>query len=166
MSINENEKNADDIFSPDTSAKVDVLPYEVDIDGVKFGKGVKLQTLVNAATRWKQQAALQAPRSDASAVELVKWLDPVDAPYGTELLVKTHGGAVFLAKYECNASVNSDENACDQWQAVNVHPECWTNGCCWESNADEMASDPVVGWINLSALHPTKAEQWLKKVGA
>ena len=33
-----------------------VLPYEVDVGGVKFGKGVKLQTLVNAAARWKKDA--------------------------------------------------------------------------------------------------------------
>jgi hypothetical protein len=44
--------------APETSAVEEAtLPYEVNVGGIKFGKGVKLQTLVNAAARWKQQAA-------------------------------------------------------------------------------------------------------------
>lgn len=68
-------------------------------------------------------------------------------PYNTPVMVKTYGGHSFIARYQKNASMTSDETPCDQWQAdSDVYPECWTDGCCWESNADEIASDHVIAW--------------------
>lgn len=58
------------------------------------------------------------------------------APYDTPVDVKV-GGMTFGAILRRGASVNSDGEDCDQWQATveGEHPPCWTDGACWESNS-------------------------------
>jgi len=52
---------------------------------------------------------------------------------------------------------NMDRAKCDQWQAAveGEHPPCWSDGACWESNADEIGSLQPNAWRPL----PTPPEQ-------
>ena len=75
-----------------------------------------------------------------------EWLPISDAPYNQEVFVKTEGNACFRATLHPDASMNEDEESCDQWVATGIHPDCWTDGACWESNAEEVPSDQPIGW--------------------
>lgn len=68
---------------------------------------------------------------------------------GTKIFIKTHGGYGFEASYELLGAVDDEENVVGQWVAANeeVCPPCWSEGACWSSNEDEVASDPPRFWL-------------------
>lgn len=69
------------------------------------------------------------------------------APYGISVQVKCEGFRPFLATLVRDGSVNEREQSCDQWQAdTDTFPPCWTDGACWESNADGFMSKQPQMW--------------------
>jgi hypothetical protein len=69
-------------------------------------------------------------------------------PYRVPVEIETWDGRRFMAALQPDASMREDETPCDQWQACEgeVYPECWSDGACWESNADHQMSDPPKRW--------------------
>jgi hypothetical protein len=68
------------------------------------------------------------------------------APYDTPLLVRA-GGMEFPAELIAHNAMNDREEMVDQWCATTeVYPACWSDGCCWESNADEAMSAQPEAW--------------------
>jgi hypothetical protein len=72
---------------------------------------------------------------------------PLDTvPYGREVEVKL-GSRAIRAQRVRNASMTEDEVPCDQWQATTDRfPKCWSDGCCWATNADGVMSEQPEGW--------------------
>lgn len=76
--------------------------------------------------------------------------------------VKTADGAKFTASlregFGAKFTASMREGFIDSagmnyicWVAdTDEHPECWHDGTCWESNADEQASDPVIAYRRLN----------------
>lgn len=83
-----------------------------------------------------------------------RWNDVDPAPYNTAVEVRTFGNKVFRARLVPDGSMTMDEKYVDQWQAEEAekHPRDWCDGCCWDSNSDGVASDPVVAWRPIAAL--------------
>lgn len=68
------------------------------------------------------------------------------APYWKHVEVKV-GRRWFLAMKVANGSLDENERPCDQWQALtDNHPACWSDGACWESNADGNMSAQPEAW--------------------
>jgi hypothetical protein len=75
-----------------------------------------------------------------------KWLDIATAPYDMEVEVRI-GKRAIRAILRKDASLTSDEESCDQWAATtDKYPRCWSDGACWESNADEAPSAQPAAW--------------------
>lgn len=77
------------------------------------------------------------------------WHDMKSAPLdGSDIEIKTTGGFELLARWERQGFINEAGDDCGSWVAVveDEHPPSWTDGACWESNADERPSDPPVKW--------------------
>ena len=72
---------------------------------------------------------------------------PIEAaPYNRAVEVKI-GRRAFPAILLPDASMSSEEQSCDQWQATtDSYPPCWSDGSCWESNADEQMSLQPEAW--------------------
>jgi len=70
---------------------------------------------------------------------------PID---GQTITIKTATGAIVRA-FWAGGLMNGSEEDCGGWHALHEgeHPECWTDGICWESNENEQRSDPPVTWI-------------------
>lgn len=77
----------------------------------------------------------------------LSWQPIETAPYSKAVEVRV-GGMTFLARLWPDHSVDQNEQSCDQWVADNEgeHPPCWSEGACWESNADEMPSLQPTAW--------------------
>lgn len=77
------------------------------------------------------------------------WMPIETAPYETPVLVKV-AHMTFEAMLKPDAAEN-EEGSCDQWVACHEgeHPPCWTDGACWQSNADEIESLQPVAWMPL-----------------
>lgn len=75
------------------------------------------------------------------------WRPIETAPHNQEVEVRA-GQMTFRAMLVPDASMNSLEESCDQWQATRdgEHPPCWSGGACWESNEDEMMSLQPTAW--------------------
>ena len=86
------------------------------------------------------------------------WQDIANAPVNTPVRVKA-GNMTFIARIVLGASMTSDEQECDQWQAEHEgeHPPCWSGGACWESNEDEAMSLQPTHWQPIAALHQPDA---------
>lgn len=76
------------------------------------------------------------------------WLPIETAPYGLAVEVRVGEGMTFIAVLEPDASMTSDEQPCDQWQAVHEgeHPPCWSGGACWASNENDDTSLQPIAW--------------------
>jgi hypothetical protein len=76
-----------------------------------------------------------------------KWLPIETAPINADVRVRA-GEMTFLARLVPGASLNEAMEPCDQWQAVveHDHPPCWSDGACWESNANESPSAQPIEW--------------------
>lgn len=74
--------------------------------------------------------------------------DMKSAPYSTPVVVQLEDGTELLATLEPDASMTEGEQPCDQWWEVEegTAPDCWTDGACWSSNADEVMSLQPVKW--------------------
>ena len=74
---------------------------------------------------------------------------PIDtAPRdGTVIRVRTKGERVLLASWQ-SGLVDELENECGGWFAEDeaTQPSCWTDGVCWEQNADDEKSDQPIKW--------------------
>lgn len=90
-----------------------------------------------------------------------QWQPIETAPYNTAVKIKVGQGMEFIARLIPDASMTTDEQSCDQWQAEHEgeHPDCWHGGCCWESNADLVTSMQPEGWMPLSALLASLPEE-------
>lgn len=74
------------------------------------------------------------------------WQPIADAPYNQAVEIKI-GRRKFPAILLHNASMSSEEESCDQWQATtDDHPKCWSDGACWESNEDGNTSLQPEAW--------------------
>lgn len=77
---------------------------------------------------------------------------PIDtAPYNVDLTIRA-GSMTFKAMLCPDVSMNEHGEHCDQWQATieGQHPPCWSDGCCWESNEDEIMSLQPDAWMSTS----------------
>jgi hypothetical protein len=103
-----------------------------------------------AVRNWFHRAALSTIESDV--VRENAWRSIETAPLNTPVRVKVGLGMTFVARLVPEASVTSEEVPCDQWQAEHEgeYPECWHDGACWESNADERRSLQPSGWMALT----------------
>ena len=71
------------------------------------------------------------------------------APYSTPVMVRA-GGMEFPAELVARNAMNDQEEWVDQWCATTeAYPECWTEGCCWESNHDEVMSAQPEAWRHI-----------------
>lgn len=79
------------------------------------------------------------------------WQPIETAPYGVPVRVKLERGTTIVAVLRNNAATTEDGDDCDQWQAhfEGEHPECWTDGACWQSNADNVMSLQPRAWTAL-----------------
>lgn len=78
--------------------------------------------------------------------ETKRWRDIETAPYSQEVEVKV-GRMRFNAILCPDASLTAEERPCDQWKATtDRYPKCWSDGACWESNANEQMSDQPTHW--------------------
>ena len=102
------------------------------------------------------------------------WQDIANAPVNTPVRVKA-GNMTFIARIVLGASMTSDEQECNQWQAEHEgeHPPCWSGGACWESNEDEAMSLQPTYWQPIAALRQPDAapvddpdREWADKVEA
>lgn len=74
------------------------------------------------------------------------WQAIKEAPYNQPVEVKI-GRRSFPAVLRPDASMTDEEKSCDQWQATTgAYPVCWSDGACWESNADEQMSLQPEAW--------------------
>jgi hypothetical protein len=80
--------------------------------------------------------------------ETMTWRPIETAPYEQEVRVKV-GEMSFCAILVRDAGMNEDESLCDQWHATREgeHPPCWSEGACYASNADGVASMQPTGWM-------------------
>lgn len=78
-----------------------------------------------------------------------QWRPISEAKYNVPYIIETESGHVLKAALMPNHSINENEKDCDQWVADTIHPECWTDGCCWENNAEEEASDQPMRFMPL-----------------
>lgn len=106
----------------------------------------------NGARHWtnvrNENARLRAEIERLSTAQQEAGWQPIEtAPYSTPVEVRA-GDMIFLAQLEPDASMTSDEQSCDQWQAVNEgeHPPCWSGGACWELNENECESLQPYAW--------------------
>jgi hypothetical protein len=75
-----------------------------------------------------------------------RWSDIRTAPYQREVEVRI-GSRAYKAILRKDASLDEDERPCDQWQATtDCYPRCWSDGACWDSNADEIRSAQPEAW--------------------
>jgi hypothetical protein len=73
------------------------------------------------------------------------------APYNEPVEVEA-GRMRFPAILLPDAAMTTEEKSCDQWHATtDVYPLCWTDGACWETNADEQASIQPTRWRPIEA---------------
>jgi hypothetical protein len=88
------------------------------------------------------RAALDASGNDE------RWQPIETAPMDTPVRVQLGDGMTIVARLMPDAALNDEEQPCNQWQAEyeGEHPECWHDGCCWESNMDGQASLQPRGW--------------------
>jgi hypothetical protein len=101
-----------------------------------------------------------APEPGVEAGEVAGgWLSAMTPPYAQEVEVRV-GAMRFRAKLMQGASLDENGRSCDQWQAAREgeHPPCWTDGACWESNADLSPSLQVDAWRFVRPAHPTTGE--------
>lgn len=77
---------------------------------------------------------------------MTRWQPIETAPYDTPVAVKA-GRMHFGAILRPGASMTENGVPCDQWRATGDRfPKNWSEGACWESNADEMMSDQPTAW--------------------
>lgn len=104
-------------------------------------------TDVHTSSAWKGfHAAWHRKRESLS-----QWQHINKAPRdGTVILVRTVGG-YYLEAYWGDGLMNKAEQYCNGWFAAkeDIHPDCWTDGVCWEINADEEPSDQPDIWMPL-----------------
>ncbi|CAM5194471.1 hypothetical protein BTHI11S_00354 [Bosea thiooxidans] len=77
------------------------------------------------------------------------WAQIRSAPKdGRDIEVLTSGGFEMKARWESRGFINEAGEDCGAWVASEEgkHPPCWSEGACWESNEDEMPSDPPIMW--------------------
>lgn len=92
-----------------------------------------------------------APPARTAAPSPTGWRSMEDAPEDTWVIAKTRWGRILKAQFTW--SCEGEEGPCGAWSVDDgdPHPECWTDGVCWSSNADGEPSDPVVCWMLLPA---------------
>lgn len=69
------------------------------------------------------------------------------------ITLRTAGGFEFEG-FWTDSLIDSDDNNCGGWAAEDGYPPCWTDGVCWEVNADGKPSDPPTHW---RSPHPVTA---------
>lgn len=115
----------------------------------KAGRDVRTDASATLRALSAEVARLKAPG------EPVSWKSIADAPYDTPLTIRV-GGMTFGAILRRGASETTDGDPCDQWQALiaDEHPPCWTDGACWEINADGYGSREPEAWRTIAAQTP------------
>jgi hypothetical protein len=81
----------------------------------------------------------------------MEWKPIETAPKdGTAVRLKTTKGHKVNARWVLDGDYEG-------WWATDEgkHPKCWSDGGCWQSNADEVPSAMPIGW---RPLPPTSAE--------
>jgi len=99
-------------------------------------------SIVQAFAKFEQ--LIRSKVIDEAAGE--QWQPIETARYGETVEVKV-GSMTLLAKLLHNHSEN-EHGSCDQWVAAieGEHPPCWSDGCCWDSNEDEITSLQPTAW--------------------
>jgi hypothetical protein len=77
------------------------------------------------------------------------WQKIASAPKdGSDIEILTAGGFEMLARFELLGFEDEDGKSVGSWVASveGRHPDCWSDGACWQSNENEMPSDPPTMW--------------------
>lgn len=84
---------------------------------------------------------------------------PDGATIGPPVALLTAGGRLVKARYHAGAVVGA-EGPCGAWIAEEEgqHPPCWTDGICWERNAEGEPSDSPIAWMPLPEPVPAAAQ--------
>lgn len=125
-----------------------------DTDLIRRGDAIKAVTDADRDCRGAHGARenIAALRAAPPVGARVTGWQPIEtAPYGVPVRVKLGRGTTIVAVLRNNAATTEDGNDCDQWQAhfEGEHPECWTDGACWQSNADNVMSLQPRAWTAL-----------------
>lgn len=68
-------------------------------------------------------------------------------------MVRTALDAAFRARLVFGLAVaGPDDESVWSWEAVGIHPDCWTDGICWACNVNEEPSDQPVAWMPFTPL--------------
>lgn len=112
-----------------------------------------------AADALERQAA-EIARITARVAELEEPWRPIDdeARNGQPWLIQTAGDRVFKAQWIEGICEDGNGHGVGAWVAVDedVRPSCWTDCICWDSNEDEVPSDPPVKYAPLPPAPDTK----------
>jgi hypothetical protein len=75
------------------------------------------------------------------------WSAMASAPKSGPVILLTASGFEIRAEWATGFLDEHGED-CGLWCACAGadHPPCWTDGACWASNAEEVPSDPPIGW--------------------
>lgn len=78
---------------------------------------------------------------------MAEWQDIASAPWNEDVLIRTEAGRELIAilgYYACDEHGND----CAAWaeSLEGDAPNCWSEGICWEVNADGVRSDTPVSW--------------------
>ena len=77
---------------------------------------------------------------------------PIETAPVAECVWVQAGGMTFKAAWFPSFSLDENGEECDQWLAEeeDEHPPCWTDGACWETNADMVQSAQPTHWMPLA----------------
>lgn len=78
---------------------------------------------------------------------MTEWQDMESHPRNGPVRLLLEDGSELTASWE-PGFVDGDEKDCWGWVAAedSDYPKNWSEGACWESNADEVQSTQPVAW--------------------
>jgi hypothetical protein len=100
-----------------------------------------------AAALAERDAEIERQAAEIARLKAGEWRAIDDeARNGEPWLIQTARGRIFVAKMTFGVAVNEGGEDCAAWGAVDddFYPPDWSDGLCWEFNADGEPSDPPV----------------------
>jgi hypothetical protein len=142
-----------DKASPEIIANIEEMRralFEIAAMKIEIGAAARVRGVAEPAEPGPGRAERETAPERRGVAEVLgtgaEWRPIETAPRdGSRIVVITRGGIALAAKW---SSIGDDFST---WIAVedDMHPKCWTDGVCWESNEDGEQSDPPVWWTHL-----------------